>query len=78
MQLFVRAQDTHVMEVDTSSRVADIRDFVASVEGVSANELFVTCGGRPIVDGPLSAFDISDLSTVNVSLRVRGGMSVAL
>ena len=73
MQLIVRAEQTHVMEVEASTCVSDIRSFVEAAEGIPAEEQYVTYAGRPIVDGPLSAFNVSELATVTVSPRLRGG-----
>ncbi|EGD78549.1 40S ribosomal protein S30 [Salpingoeca rosetta] len=73
MQLFVRAEQTHVLDVDETTCVSDVRSFVESVEGIPASEQYVTFAGRPLVDGPLSAFDVTELATLNVAPRVRGG-----
>eukprot|EP00043_Microstomoeca_roanoka_P020651 m.253591 g.253591 ORF g.253591 m.253591 type:complete len:132 (+) comp17232_c0_seq1:206-601(+) len=73
MQLIVRAEQTHVVEVNEFTSVAEIRSFVEQAEGIPSSEQYLTCAGRPLVDGPLASFDICDLATVSVAARVRGG-----
>ncbi|EDQ92648.1 uncharacterized protein MONBRDRAFT_31020 [Monosiga brevicollis MX1] len=70
MQLFVRAQGTHVFEADASSTVDDVKAFVAAAEGIAVEDQYLVSAGRPLEYGLL---DVSPLSTIEVGVRMLGG-----
>eukprot|EP00049_Salpingoeca_infusionum_P000714 m.41857 g.41857 ORF g.41857 m.41857 type:complete len:133 (-) comp10619_c0_seq4:99-497(-) len=73
MQLLVQGQQCHVVDVDASTTVSDLKTIVEAREGIPAEEQYLACAGRPLVAGALSCFDIAPLSTITVGARVLGG-----
>eukprot|EP00745_Piridium_sociabile_P026057 TRINITY_DN41361_c0_g1_i1.p1 TRINITY_DN41361_c0_g1~~TRINITY_DN41361_c0_g1_i1.p1 ORF type:complete len:132 (+),score=38.88 TRINITY_DN41361_c0_g1_i1:220-615(+) len=72
MQLFVHSQQTHVLDVQGTETVEDIKTLVEREEGVSGEELVVFCQGRPLEDGA-SLAALQDKATLEVEVRVLGG-----
>ncbi|KAK2184368.1 hypothetical protein NP493_269g03043 [Ridgeia piscesae] len=72
MQLFVRAQQTHVVDITGNETVADIKADLAEAEGLPAEELVFYCGGKPMCDEDVLA-NCTDLATLDVELRLLGG-----
>jgi hypothetical protein len=50
----------------------DVQAFVEEVEGVSAEDLVVYHGGKPLEDG-LSLMTLGNLATLQVEVRLLGG-----
>lgn len=74
MQLFVRGQMLYVLDVVGSETAAEIKNMVATLEGVDAADMAVYCRGSPLDDSSsLPWSDVSNLDTLNVELRVVGG-----
>jgi small subunit ribosomal protein S30e len=73
MQLFIRGQDLHVLDVTGQESVADIRRQVAALEGVEVTDLAMFCGGHPLDDEDGLSSSVCDLGTVDIELRLVGG-----
>ena len=74
MQLFVRGQNLHTFEVTGGERVFDIKNEVALVEGLPADEQVLFYAGTPLDDElNLSDCGLVDLCTLEVGLRLLGG-----
>ncbi|XP_015773803.1 PREDICTED: ubiquitin-like protein FUBI [Acropora digitifera] len=74
MQLFVRGQNLHTFEVTGGERVFDIKNEIALVEGLPADEQVLFYAGTPLDDElSLSDCGLVDLCTLEVGLRLLGG-----
>ncbi|XP_013381511.1 ubiquitin-like protein FUBI [Lingula anatina] len=74
MQLFVRAQHTHTLEVTGNETIADVKAQITEIEGLPADDQVVTLAGAPLEDAStLLACGLTDLSTLNVEVRMLGG-----
>nr|ADW95789.1 ribosomal protein S30-like protein [Pectinaria gouldii] len=72
MQLFVRSQQTHTLEVTGCETVSDVKSHIASVEGLPLAELAVYQAGKPLDDAHTLTL-CEDLSTLDVEVRMLGG-----
>lgn len=76
MQLFVKGLETSVLEVETTDTVADVKERLANSDGIPCDDQVLTFAGRPLEDEELLvSYGISDLSTLSVDVRMRGGIS---
>eukprot|EP00048_Salpingoeca_helianthica_P014287 m.220972 g.220972 ORF g.220972 m.220972 type:complete len:139 (+) comp15686_c0_seq1:39-455(+) len=73
MQIFVACQGRHLVEFAQDATVENVKQFVAATEGVSPADMFVMCKGHVMECGLLSANGVSELSVVEVGVRVLGG-----
>ncbi|XP_038620660.1 ubiquitin-like protein fubi and ribosomal protein S30 [Tachyglossus aculeatus] len=74
MQLFIRAQDLHTLEVTGQETVAQIKAHVASLEGIAAEDQVLLLGGSPLEDEAVLAHcGVEALSTLEVVGRMLGG-----
>ncbi|XP_012633497.1 ubiquitin-like FUBI-ribosomal protein eS30 fusion protein [Microcebus murinus] len=74
MQLFVRAQELHTLEVTGQETVAQIKDHVASLEGIAPEDQVVLLAGTPLEDEAiLSQCGVEALTTLEVAGRMLGG-----
>jgi len=73
MQLFVRGQELHVLDLTGAETVADVVSQVAEREGLPASEVAMFCGGSPLEGNVLVSACASDLSTIELEVRLRGG-----
>ncbi|XP_036450213.1 FAU ubiquitin like and ribosomal protein S30 fusion b isoform X2 [Colossoma macropomum] len=74
MQLFVRAQSLHTVEVDGSETVAHIKAQIEALEGLSCDDQILTLRGTPLQDEALiGQSGIEEFSTIEVSSRLLGG-----
>jgi len=73
MQLFVRGQELHVLELTGSETVSQIVDQVAEREGLPALDVAIFCGGSPLDNGALVSSFAADLATIELEVRLRGG-----
>jgi len=74
MQLFVRGQSLHVIDVTVHETAAEVKHVVAEQEGVDVADVSLFFGGRPLDDSScLLAYDVGSLNTLNVELRMIGG-----
>ncbi|XP_037403506.1 FAU ubiquitin like and ribosomal protein S30 fusion b [Pygocentrus nattereri] len=74
MQLFVRGQSSHTVEVDGSQTVAHIKAQIEALEGLSCDDQILTLCGTPLQDEALiGQSGIDEFSTIEVSSRLLGG-----
>ncbi|XP_024429970.1 ubiquitin-like FUBI-ribosomal protein eS30 fusion protein [Desmodus rotundus] len=74
MQLFVRAQELHTLEVTGQETVAQIKAHVASLEGIAPEDQVVLLAGTPLEDeATLGQCGVESLTTLEVAGRMLGG-----
>ncbi|XP_043745953.1 ubiquitin-like protein FUBI [Cervus elaphus] len=74
MQLFVRAQELHTLEVTGQETVAQIKAHVASLEGIAPEDQVLLLAGTPLEDeATLGQCGVEALSTLKVAGRMLGG-----
>ncbi|KAI4882167.1 hypothetical protein NFI96_021735 [Prochilodus magdalenae] len=74
MQLFVRAQGLHTVEVNGSETVAHIKAQIEALEGLSCDDQILTFRGTLLQDEALiDQSGIEEFSTIEVSSRMLGG-----
>ena len=74
MQLFVRAQELHTLEVTGQETVAQIKAHVASLEGIAPEDQVLLLAGTPLEDeATLGQCGVEALSTVEVAGRMLRG-----
>ncbi|XP_036608096.1 ubiquitin-like protein FUBI [Trichosurus vulpecula] len=74
MQLFVRGQALHTLEVTGQETVAQIKAHVASLEGIAPEDQVLLLGGSPLEDeAVLGQCGVEPLSTLEVAGRMLGG-----
>lgn len=74
MQLFVRAQELHTLEVTGQETVAQIKAHVASLEGIAPEDQVVLLAGSPLEDeATLGQCGVEALTTLEVAGRMLGG-----
>ena len=73
MQLFVKSADLHTLDVAGSETVADIRQQVAALDGLSAPDIAMYCRGRPLEDHELVSMFAEQQCTLDVEVRLLGG-----
>ena len=74
MQLFVRGENLHTFDVTGGESVFDLKNAIAFVEGIPADEQVLFYAGKPLNDTrSLVDCGVADLSTLEVGLRLLGG-----
>uniref|UniRef100_A0A8D1HKU1 Ubiquitin-like protein FUBI n=1 Tax=Sus scrofa TaxID=9823 RepID=A0A8D1HKU1_PIG len=74
MQLFVRAQELHTLEVTGQETVAQIKAHVASLEGIAPEDQVLLLAGTPLEDEAiLGQCRVEALSTLEVASPMLGG-----
>ncbi|XP_055466465.1 FAU ubiquitin-like and ribosomal protein S30 [Psammomys obesus] len=74
MQLFVRAQELHTLEVTGQETVAQIKAHVALLEGIAPEDQVVLLAGSPLEDeATLGQCGVEALTTLEVAGRMLGG-----
>ncbi|XP_035428495.1 FAU ubiquitin-like and ribosomal protein S30 [Cygnus atratus] len=74
MQLFVRAQSLHAIEVSGAETVAQIKARIAALEAVAPEDQVLLFGGSPLQDeAVLERSGIPEFSTLDVAARLLGG-----
>lgn len=87
MQIFVNCTSSHLVEVGSDATVETVKAFLLQTEGIEENRLaplnvpgvapcdqYVMCQGRALESGSLLALGVSELSTLEVGVRVLGGL----
>uniref|UniRef100_A0A8C6C8V3 Ubiquitin-like protein FUBI n=1 Tax=Monodon monoceros TaxID=40151 RepID=A0A8C6C8V3_MONMO len=76
MQLFVRAQELHTLEVTGQETVAQIKAHVASLEGIAPEGQVLLMAGTPLEDeATLGRCGVEALSTLEVAGQLKLGNS---
>ncbi|XP_066198087.1 ubiquitin-like FUBI-ribosomal protein eS30 fusion protein [Saccopteryx leptura] len=74
MQLFVRAQELHTLEVTGQETVAQIKAHIALLEGIAPEDQVVLLAGTPLEDEAiLDQCGVEALTTLEVAGRMLGG-----
>ncbi|XP_041517795.1 ubiquitin-like protein fubi and ribosomal protein S30 [Microtus oregoni] len=74
MQLFVRAQKLHTLEVTGQETVAQIKAHVTSLEGIAPEDQVLLLAGSPLEDeATLGQCGVEALTTLEVAGRMLGG-----
>ena len=72
MQIFVRSQQTHVIDVTGDETIADIKAMVALKESMPVEGLALYSEGRPLADSEsLSVY--ANMASLDVEMRLLGG-----
>lgn len=72
MQLFVRAQEAHLVEFGEAATVADVKAYVAQAEGIAAGEQVICYAGVPLEDD-VTVSSFQALAALDVTARLVGG-----
>ena len=75
MQLFVQSANLHVLDVANHETVSDVKRQVAALDGLVVEDIAIYCSGRPMEDSDVLALCAGDLTTLNVEVRMVGGMA---
>ena len=73
MQLFVKGQELHALELTGSETIGQIVGLVAEREGLDVADVAAYCGGQPLDHTALLSAHASDLSTLELEVRMLGG-----
>ncbi|KAA6427086.1 hypothetical protein WJX79_005183 [Trebouxia sp. C0005] len=74
MQLFVRTDKTHTVDVSASNTVQDVKAVIEARQGIPCLEQRVMFGGRQLEDDvTLASAGVSDESTMYIVMRLLGG-----
>ncbi|XP_060613817.2 ubiquitin-like FUBI-ribosomal protein eS30 fusion protein [Anolis sagrei] len=74
MQLFVRAQSLHALEVSGQETVAQIKAQIQALSGLAAEEQVLLVGGTPLEDDAvIGQCGVAPHSTLEVAARMLGG-----
>ncbi|XP_012685105.3 ubiquitin-like protein FUBI [Clupea harengus] len=74
MQLFLRAQNTHTLEVTGQETVHDLKAHVQTLEGISVEDQVLLLAGTPLEDSTaLLECGVTEHSTLDVVARLLGG-----
>jgi hypothetical protein len=73
MQLFVRGQELHVLDVTGGETVADIKARVAVLDDLDVTDVAMYSAGRPLEDDYVLSACASDLGIIDVEVRMLGG-----
>ncbi|XP_010075374.1 PREDICTED: ubiquitin-like protein fubi and ribosomal protein S30 [Pterocles gutturalis] len=74
MQLFIRAQSLHALEVSDTETVAQLKERVAVLAGVPPEDQGLLVAGTPLEDDTvLGRSPLPEFATLNLSTRLLGG-----
>jgi len=73
MQIFLNCQASHLVEVEASTSVSQLRSLVQAREGIPADAQYLVSQGHLLTEGTLAENGIAALSTVQVGVRMVGG-----
>jgi small subunit ribosomal protein S30e len=73
MQLFVRGQELHTIDVTGGETVDDVVSIVAQREGLDVADVAMFYGGSPLAGNALVCACASELSTIELEVRMLGG-----
>ena len=74
MQIFIQGESLHVLEVEESTVVVDVKSRIEAVSGLAVCDQVLSFGGRPLEDeAALSSYNVEEMSTLTVSGGLLGG-----
>ncbi|PSN49730.1 hypothetical protein C0J52_13111 [Blattella germanica] len=71
MQLHVRGQENHIIDVDGSESIGQIKVQVAELEDIPVEDVCLYCSGTPLTDDSLVA-NLQNFS-IDVTVPLKGG-----
>ena len=77
MQIFVRlpSSKTTTLHVETEDTISTVKDMIQNKERIPRNKQRLIYAGRQLEDGrTLADYSVQNESTINLVLRLRGGM----
>ncbi|KAK8373631.1 hypothetical protein O3P69_013498 [Scylla paramamosain] len=72
MQLFVRAENTHTLNVQDGQCIGDVRSFVCTAENLPQAEVRLYAAGTPL-DNDALLLNTLQVDTIDVSVALKGG-----
>ena len=74
MQIFIKSETLHLLEVEESTVVGYVKTLVEAVTGLAVCDQILSFGGRPLADeATLSSYNVEELATITVTCGLRGG-----
>ena len=74
MQLFVKGESVHAVEVTDAQSVFELKCAIFTLEGIPADEQVLSYAGKPLSDFvTVGECGLNDLATLSVTGRVLGG-----
>ncbi|XP_043930205.1 ubiquitin-like protein FUBI [Protopterus annectens] len=74
MQLLVRAQNGHVLNITGQETVLDIKAMIEVLEGLAVDDQLIMLAGTPLEDDVIvGQFDTGENFSLDVSVRMLGG-----
>jgi len=73
MQIFVRGQELHALELSGGETVLQIAQKVADLEGLIVDDVAMYCAGRPLESNEFLSSYTTDLGTLELEVRMLGG-----
>lgn len=73
MQLFVRGQELHTLELTGAETVGHVISLVSEREGVDCEDVAMYSAGAPLDNETILSACASELSTLELEVRLRGG-----
>jgi len=73
MQIFVRAQELHTLELSGGETVGQIARSVAELEGLAVEDVAMYSAGQPLKFDDLVSMYAAELNTLELEVRMVGG-----
>jgi small subunit ribosomal protein S30e len=73
MQIFVLAQETHVVDVKDDTTVGDVKCLLETREGLPSDSLLLTFAGVPLEDEDHLSVVVPENATIGAAVRLPGG-----
>merc|ERR1712002_668194 len=73
MQLFIRSQDTYAFDVTGEEKISDLKLAISENEDIPLEDLALYCNGLPLNDDSIIGLYASDMSSLDVEVRLLGG-----
>ncbi|CAN0401768.1 unnamed protein product [Lampetra fluviatilis] len=74
MQLFVRGQNVHALDISAHETVHELKERIAPLEGIPAEEQVLTVAGAPLEDDAvLELCGLAEHATLELTARLLGG-----
>lgn len=75
MQLFIRGQNLHTLNIDGCDSILSVKKEVALREGIDVEDQVLLYAGHPLEDElSIDECELGDQSTLELSVRLLGGL----